>query len=440
MGFFDKIKELISGIERDAKTRAEAEMPVEDISLDYIEVKSWLDSRSKPIRDDVEGYTLSVLKSMKVISVKLDEDVRALDGAKIEDKLEKRMERAVINNRKALVSKLNMFNHGLVFSTDVFGSYDLFNQIKGDMAHLMEDTSKNFYFVGNGFSFKSEKIKKNLFEFGKKIDEAIVYLEPLKKKIGVVSDAHDIIEDLDSRFIKKKELEDDIASEQKKLKKCSASKVVLEKKIKSIDKGSDIKDLQRLSLDHSKIIKDRSYVEGSIVQVVSPIGRVLKKYSRVAQLSSKKEEQILRLYTEDPVAAVEMDVGLKLFKRVLSELELHLGRGSIALKDKIRVKTISAISRLKADDELSELRKQLEELKKDEAAIKRKIDSDVTIQNKRVLENGCAKLSEDIRLLLADVSAKEKKLDAHMNEVESQVRALEKKLNAFGNCAVSISY
>ncbi len=440
MGFLDKIKKLVENLEKGVKEKREEDMPPTDVRLDYKKAKPWLDSSSGPVLQDIETHVSDTSGSLKNIKARLEKDIIRLKNAKAEETQDKRLERAIINNKKAVLSKLNTFCHNIRISkVTAAESPEFFDNIKDQMSHMMTDTSKNFYFVNTGFQSVSGDIKKDLFEFGKAVDEAIEYLKPLKSKIESIDESYKIIEEIDAEIEKSKNMETDIAHEEGKLEKLIRSEKALEKEIKKMEKGNEARALSKLNEEHKKILEEITALKGKMVNAISPISRGLRKYSRVAQLSSKAEEQLLAHYIEEPALAVEKDEGLKLFKKITPELELYISKGSITLKDKTKVKTLGALSKLKGACELNELKQKLEDLKKKETAIKKDIESDKTMQKKRDLEEKHAKLSSDIELAKSNISGGQKTMETLTQNMGSKITALEKKMSAIGSYNVKIS-
>ncbi|MEA3342911.1 MAG: hypothetical protein U9Q92_01995 [archaeon] len=441
MGFLDKIKKLVENLEKGAKEKREKDMPPKDVRLDYKKAKTWLDSSSGPVLQDIEAHVSDTTNSLRMIKARLEKDIIRLKNAKAEETQDKRLERAIINNKKAILSKLNTFCHNTRISkVTAAESPEFFDNIKGQMSHLMTDTSKNFYFVNTGFQSVSGDIKKDLFEFGKAVDEAIEYLKPFKSKIESIDESYKIIEEMDAEIERGKNLEDDVAREEEKLEKLIRSEKALEKDIKKMEKGNEVKALSKLNEEHKKILEEITALEGKIVYAVSPISRGLRKYSRVAQLAGKEEERLLALYIDEPALAVGKDEGLKLFKKIIPELELYISKGSITLKDKIKVKTLGALSKLKGACELDELKQKLAGMKKKETAIKKDIESDKTMQKKRDLEEKHAKLSADIELSKSSISGEQKTMETLMQNMGNRITALEKKMGAIGSYNVKISF
>ncbi|MFH1127281.1 MAG: hypothetical protein ABIG84_00105 [archaeon] len=440
MGFLDKVKEMLSGLGGDGKGKEEDDLPHEDVSLEYKEAKGWLDSVSKPFISDIDGHVSVILESMKEIKEQLEKDALGLKDAKIDEMRDKRMERAVINNRKALVSKLNTFMHGVNISkTGAFEAFGFFDSVKDQMAHFMMDTKKNFYFVDTGIPDVAESVKDDLFEMSKKIDEAFLYLGPLRDKVASVDASYKLLGELDADFLKKKELDRDILLNRKRLKEISKSCDALKGQIADLDKGADALGFLKLNEEHRVVLDEIDVVKARIVQSLSVISRGLKKYSRVAQLSGKEEERLLGLYIDDPVSAVEEDEGSRLLKSALSDLEMHVSRGSISLKDKLKEKTMCAISRLKKDDELDGLRKELMELKAKETEIRGRIESDRTMQGKKELECQYARVLADVESLKSDVSLRQKMLESVEVSIGDRIVELEGKLSGTGNYSVRIT-
>ncbi len=440
MGFLDKIKKLVENFEKGVKEKREEDMPPTDVRLDYKKTKAWLDSSSGPVLQDVETHVSDTADSLKKIKARLEKDIVCLKNAKAEETQDKRLERAIINNKKAILSKLNTFCHNTRISkVTAAESPEFFDNIKDQMSHLMTDTSKNFYFVNTGFQSVSGDIKKDLFEFGKAVDEVIGSIKPLKSKIESIDESYKIIEEMDAEIEKGKNLEDDIAREEERLQKLVKSGEKLKKEIKKMEKGDEARALSELDEEHKKILEEITALEGKIVHAISPISRGLKKYSRVAQLAGKEEERLLGLYIDDPALAVEKDEGLKLFKKMIPELELYISKGSITLKDKIKVKTLGALSKLKGAGELDELKQRLAGVKKKETAIKKDIESDKTMQKKRELEEMYARLSADIELAKSNISGEQKTIDGLRQSMDDKTALLEKKMSAIGSYNVKIS-
>ncbi|RLG13323.1 MAG: hypothetical protein DRN71_05035 [Candidatus Nanohalarchaeota archaeon] len=442
MGFFDKVKGMLEDFKREARRKEEDNMPSDDDSLKYKEVPGWLDSVSKPFLEGVNARLSEAMKSLESEKLQLEKDIASLSSAKIEESRDKRMERAVVNNRRALLSRLNVFCHNVRFPKDtgVTESSDSLYSVKKQMNSLMSDTTKNFYFVSSGISSHSEDVKKDLFEMSKIIDSTIKYVEPLKGKIKSIDDSHRVIEEINALFLKKKETNDDILSGNRKLKELRGSEKIIEKKLKAIEKGSDIKTLNDMNEEHEKIIRETNTVKIRIVQTVSPVSRALRKYSRVAQLGSKSEKRLLELYIEDPVAAVRRDDRMKLFGKVIGDVEMHVSRDSITLKDKLKIKTISALSRLKEGTKLSGLREKMLSLDSEEEALRAKIESDKTMKEKKELECEHAKLFSEIESQESDVSEGERSIRSMEQDIKSRMTILEGKLSGIGNYNVKIIY
>ena len=441
MGFFDKVKGILDDFKREARRKEQDRLPNEEVALKYKNVPAWLDSVSKPFLKDISIHLSETIDSLAGEKLQLEKDIQVLTSAKIEETQDKRMERAVVNNRKALLSRLNIFCNNVRFQKDAKVSKlsDCLHSTKKQMNSLMSDTTKNFYFVSSGIPTHSEDVKKDLFEMSKSVDSAIKYLEPLKVKMKSIDDSNNIIEEIDSLFLKNKEADKDILSGNKKLKELVSFEKTIEKKLKDIEKGSDIKKLNDRNEKHRKITCEINGIKGRIIQTISPVSRALRKYSRVAQLGGKDEERLLELYIEDPVAAVNQDDDMKLFKKVIGDVELHVSRGSITLKDKLKSKTISAISKLRTDRELSDLKKKLQSLDVEEKTLSTKIRSDKIMKKKEELEHRHTKLFSDIDTLKSDISEKEKSIQSIAKDIKSQVKVLESKLSSIGNYNVKVS-
>ncbi len=442
MGFFDKVKGMLEDFKIEARRKEEDKLPPEDITIKYEDALNWLDSVSKPFLEDVEVHLSGVMKSLTYEKAQLEKDVHGLSSAKIEELRDKRMERAVVNNRKALLSRLNMFCHSVrhpknIKASEAPGSFD---DMKKQMGALMSDTTKNFYFVSSGVPSHSEKVKKDLFEMSKIIEDAIKYLRPLNGKIKSIDDSYKIVRELDDMFLKKREMDEDVVIGDGKLKVLARSKKTLDKKIKEIDAGAGVRRLKDLNENRESIASEINAVRSRIVQAVSPVSRALRKYGRVAQLGGKDEERLLELYIDDPVAAVKEDDGMKLFGKVIADVELHVSGGSITLKDKLKAKTISAISRLKKDNELGDLKEKLLSLDNKEKALRAKIESDKTMQMRVDLEMEHTKLCSEIESEESDVSLKRKNMESMTRDIKSKMKVLEGKLSGTGNYRVKISY
>ena len=278
MGFFDKVKGMLEDFKEEARRKEEDKLPREDVSLKYKEVPDWLDSVSKPFLEEVDARLSEAIESLESENVHLEKDISGLSSAKIDELRDKRMERAVVNNRRALLSRLNVFCHNVQFpkGRGVTESSDSFYSVKKQMNSLMADTAKNFYFVSSGMSSHSENVKRDLFEMSKIIDGAIKYIEPLKGKIKSIDDSQRIIGEIDGLFLKRKETNDGILSGNIKLKELFGYEKIIEKKLNEIETGSDIKALNDMNERHDKIVSEIDAVRSRIVQVVSPVSRALR--------------------------------------------------------------------------------------------------------------------------------------------------------------------
>ena len=146
----------------------------------------------------------------------------------------------------------------------------------------------------------------------------------------------------------------------------------------------------------------------------------------------------MSLYMEDPVAALEKDENLTLLKKIAEDLELRITKGTISVKDKMKEKTVSAISRLKEENDLSGLKQTLMTLKTKEARDRSEIESSETVREKAALLKKRAETTHEIESGTSRMNEKKKILEALNQDITEKINALEKNLNAVGSSEIKI--
>lgn len=446
MSFLDSVKKLFEKFEKNMTDVSrgkenESDKPKEKINLQYSEAKSWLDYASKPILSDIENQMKAILESLKQVKSRLEKDTEALENAKLEEMRDKRLERAILNNRHALASRLANYVHSIkiVGGMKPQDSPELFEGIRENTRQFMMDTAKNFYFVNSGFPEITEDIKESLLEIGKKTDAAIEYLKPLKSRIKAIEDSYKIIEEVDTSLAKKKEHELILRDEEKINKDLLKSRKYLENEIKTIEKGSSFKALAALENDHKKILYEIASIKDRIIYTISPLSRTLKKYGRVAQHSSKEEEILMNFYMEDPVEALEKDDDLNFLKKIAGDLEVRITKGTISVKDKMKDKTVGAISRLKDENELAGLKQNLVALKSKEAAQRSEIESNEAVKKKAASAKKLTETMHDIESGTMRMQEKKRILETLNHDIAENVCVLETHLGVVCSYEVKVS-
>lgn len=446
MSFLDSVKKLFDNFEKEMKGSSrekenDSGKPKEKIALMYIEVKPWLDAISGPILSDIEYHLKATQVSLKQSKSDLEKDTKALEDAKPEEIRDKRLERAILNNRRALASRLANYCHSIKIAEGMKpeDSPEFFESIRENTRQFMMDTAKNFYFVNSGFPEITEDIKETLLIIGKKTDEAIEYLEPQKARIKAIEDSYNLMEKLDADLSKRKEHEHILHDEDKIKKDLDKSKKNTESEIKAIEKSASMKALAGLENEHKSVLSEIASIKDRIINTISPLSRTLKKYGRVAQHLSKDEELLMNLYMEDPVEAIEKDDCLNLLKKIASDLEVRITKGTISVKDKMRDKTVSAISRLKDESELLGLKQNLVALKAKEAGQRLEIESNEAVKKKAALAKKITDITHDIESGAARMQDKKKILETLNQGIMEKISVLETHLGVIGSSEIKIS-
>lgn len=329
-----------------------------------------------------------------------------LSDAGITEEMDPRLHAIVCESKKQLVKHMSSALDGLDFQTE---SYDEIIQMRDSLRSAMRKIStgnpKHAHFVALEFREPMQEVGKSAAELTNITNELDHYILKLKEE-------NEPCERLLSIFSEKNKLVAEVAELEKNIKKLHAERTALEKtKIEEVDVPS-------IALAEEKF-RD---AEAQIFALLAPLGRVLRKYEKIAPLD-KKEREALRAYIEKPVnATFEFDI-----EKILAGVEKN--QRDLRLKDKAWKKASAIIKRIKSGElqELIERYKQCaSELEKERKKIKplleKKREAELALAEKNEKLASAAKYLAEIGEALNNKKQNLIKVEQSLESAVSKVR------------------
>ncbi|MBI2656956.1 hypothetical protein HYX03_04405 [Candidatus Woesearchaeota archaeon] len=313
----------------------------EAVEISLYSLEEWLNEKSKPLMEDINQQTESILMKVNEELQRARFNVEVLGNAKLQNpNIPFKAKQYMEGNRKAYIRAVNSFlGHMEINNKDYFYLVDfckLFDELIND---LNKGTFRSYSILQEFFANETNKIAQNLKNFDTIFSRLKSFLNDEK-----VVNVNKTIEKAQSLKIKSKHkinLNVDFKNIEAAIKLANNEKDEVMANIQKFNDSDDHKDF--LKLNEGKKSKSRSFYEdeNQILQSFSVLERPLRKYSHIAF----EHEEIVLEYLKQPIETLANDRNLVILE-ILKNLEKALNEGKLQIDSKKKDKSIEEIKKL----------------------------------------------------------------------------------------------
>ena len=367
MGFLEKI----FGRKKEEETLPEKP---EEIELDLDKAEAWFEDEMSGFIKTVNTDADSLIKQIKNISENLEDSLQKLETKESEDELEGRMKMLAIGNKESFIRKVRLFNSSI--SPPEPKNIPLFSdfcvKIISDINRMTKEMSKNIYFAKMQFGEEINDITANLNSMTRLVDE--FQKKQDMHKINQITVVRNLLKEIKMQSETQKNGNLNLEQKRENLEALQDEKNKAQKNLENVEASEESSQLKQMIEQKDNLNDEISINRNNIIQIFSPLAKVLKKYERFNTSLSADDTKILAAYIESPFRALKIDTEFRTLNKITEETEKLITSGKIDLKDRQKEKALTRISALKdhslLNKHLSEHKQLKEQLKDLETRIK----------------------------------------------------------------------
>jgi DNA repair exonuclease SbcCD ATPase subunit len=289
-------------------------------------------------------------------------------------------------NRKNYIEYTKNFLHSLnptkkyteleEFCQTFFESIDILN----------EKTQKNYFILKEFMAHEVNLVAEKLSQIEKIVTRISSNLQDLN--LDKIDEIKGLLKKREDEISSRKEIEKEINEHKDEINKIKEKKEKTEKELNKLKKTTDFSSLGEFEKEKEKTDNELKEKNDQISKNFSKLKKALKKYNHAIN------DKLVNKYIENPGEALAEDKHLEI-KKVLNDLKKQIDAGKISLKNKDREKTISAIG--KTSELLKDLQKELNEIKNISEKISQKIKASSSFWKIRELDANLARINSEIK-------------------------------------------
>ncbi|NIM44113.1 MAG: hypothetical protein GTN80_00310 [Nitrososphaeria archaeon] len=411
-----------------------------DIPLHELDVL--FDDETKIYFEELAVDSKKMLDKIQIVIDRFRDDIDSLEEAEIEEeKVDQRLLRIVLNNRTSLVKKMQSFVNSINVpsQTNYKTVLEFHDSILKRMGDINVKSVKSYQRTKILFGSEVSQILKDLKIMNRLVAELV---DPIREKEELIKDIEetreeigDLKEEISSLDRSKMDLEDRSSTLEKLIKEKNEIQKSLEKMVKS----EEWSFFNKLKQEREEIQTDIREVRNQIIQTVSPLRKVLKKFKNIdREKKILKNEIKLDFYIDSPVEALIADKGLEKLKTILNNVEECILSREIRLKkDKRREKTLSSIKKIVRTETLKELIEKHNDLTTKVEFLDKTIDS-TKFKQKEILENELEAIKSRIKELEDEEQKSNRKNEVIKESISNRKTLLESKIERITNRKINI--
>lgn len=259
-----------------------------------------------------------------------------------------------------------------------------------------------------------------IIDLQKNIDEAILENE---EAIDKASSTKEMTSNIKHAIDSQKRLKDEEKKAKLKLRETREAQEKYEREKKSICEGADYQRLKRTETKLTNVQEKLAAFESSGRNLLSPLLRVLRKYSRVVK--DKTTKNVTESFVKSPERAFFEDAdGAAKLSKILNEVCNMAERGEIALDKKELEKVESAMSNL------GSIKKEHDSLKKEENQLKDELDSSCAKKEEALATVQIKQAEEDIERLNSEIKNTKDRSKEIKKEIKMAKATLEEDISS----------
>ena len=370
---------------------AKQETPEEKVQLSAL--NEWLDTRTKPIFDDLNDKINAIIKKINNEKEKVNKNLKALENAQLQNpKIPERVKTIMQGNREGFINKISYFLNNLNFEYHNYNELiNKCNNVNNEINNLGKSTAKNYQILNEFFAREAEKVAiniKNIENYSKELANTIN-----NSKISDVDKIKSNAADLRNKIKLKESYSIQLENNNKHLDDSKNKKIEIENKINETKSSNDCKNYEKLLEEKEKIKLKINDVENSLFHDFSIMEKALKKYAKIAF----ENEKLILEYLENPAITLIKDAEFKIIK-ILDSLKNAIERNELELGEKKKSKAIEKINELDGVY-FNKLKEDYKEAKKRFNDLNSKIENNQSRKNLDLLNEELKNINQNIENL-----------------------------------------
>ena len=407
-----------------------AKQEIQEEKVQLSELNDWLDSKTKPIFDDLNVRINETIEKINDEKEKSDENLKTLENAKLQNpKIPERIKTIMQGNREGFIKKISSFFKNIELKHE--GYWELTEKcrnIENEIDLLGKSTVKNYHILNEFFAREAEKVAaniKNIENYSKGIQSMID-----SSKISSIDKIKSSMINLKNKIKLKESYSMQLENGNKNLQNGKNKKIEIENRINEIKSSPHYKNYEKLREEKEKTeIKIRE-IENSLFHDFSVLEKAMKKYAKI----SFENETFILEYLDNPIIALIKDAELKI-SGILGNLKNSIGRNELGLEEKKKDKSIGKINEMdsvylaKIKDDFINARKMLNGLKAE-------TENSNSKKNLDLLNGELKNINESIE----DINGKITNLNSELGKIniEKLRENLQKEINDEVNAKITI--
>jgi len=427
MGFLEKIfgrkKEEPSIPEKPKKTE-----------LNLNEAEAWFEDEISGFTKTVNTDTKNLIKQIKDISENLESSLQDLETKESEDELKGRMKKLAIDNKASFIKKVRAFNSSISppdsRSTMLFS--DFCTKIITDINMMTKGMSKNIYFAKMLFPEETNDITAELNSIARLAHE--FQKKQNKDKINQITEVRNLLQEIECLSETQKKGNKKLEQKKQALETLGGEKNRTQKNLQKLETSEESSRLKQLTEQKDDLNDEISMNRNNIIQIFSPLAKVLKKYERFSTSLEADDAKILAAYIESPFRALKIDTEYTILDKITEETEKLIASGKIDIKDKQKEKTLTRLKALKDHSllnqhlsEHSRLKEQIKDIEASLKAIKINKETETAKQKLKDIEGRIENEEQDIQKIEntqkdtdKSISLKTEKLEKALSKISGK--------------------
>jgi DNA repair exonuclease SbcCD ATPase subunit len=395
----------------------------EKLEIKLADLDKWFDESTKRNFEELTPNIKSSYSSFKEKIELLKEQIKALENAKIKDeeKIEPRVKQIVLGNRQNYIRQLNILINNLQIPEAVHKeALEFCSALDQKLTELANSTKKSFYTAQHLFHKEVEDIAKTI----KDMDSIIKELRQTIEKSNTVNidKTKEMMKELNNKIKAKKQLSEELETEEKNLNGTKEKKEETEKKIKELEKSKEFAELHNLKSELNSVNDSLRLKENELIQLFASMDRALKKFKRI----TLENEDLIEQYLISPAKALLKDPEFKIID-LIKKMKQPILENKIDLKDRKKeklLKTIDTVTKeylenfLSAYNEILENKKTVENKINLSTVMKQKSDLDYRLESYTTKLDRLNNLIEELKQKKSRIDIEKMKKDL-VNSIDS---------------------
>lgn len=412
----------------------QTELMVKPIKLRFGDISSWLKGETADFFKILGSGISKSYEEIKELRKQLQTGIASLEKAEADKEADPGLRKTVLDNRASLITKLQRFvKNTEIPDKEPGAALNFYGLLNEEVDQFFASSAKNLYFVN--ILFDTRYITKNIRALNSMATESKKAIE--RDKIRDIATIENKIEEVKNLLTNQKETEEKIKQCVLKSENLSKEKKEIQEAIDELKNSEEAAQLKQFQTEQEEISMKIARDGDEISQLLSPLGKALKKYERFTTLN-KQESKILEMYINSPMKAVFADEGLKVLAKILEDMQKLIESDKIELKDKQKSKTIIQIKNMRDKTRLKEMLGNYRELNEEKESVQNKIDAARIGQDMIDFEKKLASVEENLESAQREMRQSETSKSNIIQIIPEKIKELEESLRKISGKEIGV--